>query len=67
MARTDEEKLKILLELIEKKAKESSFYEDPESDLYSCSGGNIDDAFSIGSDDGEICFAKKLLDSIKDD
>lgn len=33
-------------------------------DLYGCCGGNIDDAYSLGCDEGEIMLAKEIIEDI---
>jgi hypothetical protein len=39
--------------------------EDEDSSVYDCCGGNIDDAYSAGCEDGEVIFARQLLEMIK--
>jgi hypothetical protein len=35
--------------------------DDEDFDLYDCSGGNIDDAYVMGSDHKEVLLARELL------
>jgi hypothetical protein len=48
---------KILEELAIKKA----HTDNPEFMVYDWAGGNIDDAYQLGYDDGEICLARTVL------
>lgn len=45
-----EEKYKLLVEKITKRAEQNICREEEDFDLYSCCGGNYDDAYSIGVD-----------------
>jgi hypothetical protein len=56
-----EEKYKLLVEKITKRAEQNIRREEEDFDLYSYCGGNYDDAYSIGVRDGEIQFARDLL------
>lgn len=38
-----------------------AFSDDMEFNAYDCSGGNYDDAYAYGVEDGKILFARKLL------
>ena len=53
------------LEELEKHIREianlESYSDEEEFDPYGWSGGNIDDAFYCGQEDGEIQFARELL------
>ena len=49
-----------VLELIRKKAAMKTLYEEDE-DMDFTFGGNFDDAFSAGCDEGEILMARTLL------
>jgi hypothetical protein len=53
-----------MLEMIEEKANEKMLSEDPNFDPNDFSGGNFDDAFNNGMEDGQIAFATDLLNAI---
>ena len=54
------EKLK---QFLQKKASSGKHLSDEEYDINSASGGNIDDAYSYGQDDGEVDLAQHILDT----
>jgi len=57
------EKLAVRIkEMAEKKAR----LDNDDFNINDWSGGNIDDAYSMGCDDGEILFARELLAMIED-
>jgi len=49
-----------LIALINAKAAEKARGDNDEFNAMDWSGGNFDDAYSIGTDDGEIFFARQL-------
>ena len=51
-----------IIELIEQVAKKPTYSDDDDFVVDDCAGGNVDDAFSCGMDEGEILFARKLLE-----
>jgi len=51
-------------ETLELYAKKKAAFDDPSFSTFDYSGGNIDDAYSLGLDDGEISFARELLKKI---
>jgi len=54
-------KLAKILELIEKKSQLKTMSDShPDSNVFDISGGNYDDAYGLGVDDGEISFAREL-------
>jgi hypothetical protein len=55
------DKLKAKLE--ELAAKKAGF-DNPDFNVYDWSGGNYDDAYSLGQDDGEISLARQLLEML---
>ena len=62
----NEEKLKILIDKIKQTANKTARCENPEFSAYDFSGGNYDDAYSMGCDDGEILFAQSLLEIVEE-
>jgi hypothetical protein len=61
-----------LIEFVEKKAKEKLLYEEHREEykdqgfyIDDYAGGNIDDSYSLGREDGEISFAREVLNLIK--
>lgn len=63
-----EQQLIALIERIKSEAASKSVYDDEDDDDYNpydASGGNFDDAFSNGIDEGFIMFARVLMDIIK--
>ena len=38
--------------------------DDPDFMVYDWSGGNIDDAYALGSSDGEVILARELKDTL---
>ena len=56
-----------LLQIIKNKAAEDTCHErNPGYSAYEGSGGNYDDAFYSGTQDGEIYFARELLKLLKE-
>lgn len=54
-----------VLEFVKAKAAEKTNYEaDSDFSIYDASGGNFDEAHSLGIDDGEIYFARSILKMI---
>ncbi len=53
------EELRLFLEQVA--AKGTSYDNDEDFGIYEASGNNLDDAYSIGADDGRIELAKELL------
>jgi hypothetical protein len=51
---------------IKLKSNKKSRSQDEDFNVYDWSGGNIDDAFSLGMDDGEIFFAREILKKIQE-
>ncbi len=54
-------KIEALEAYIRKIAENEALFEDVEFNPCDFSGGNFDDAYSIGVDDGEIVFARELI------
>ena len=51
-----------ILEEVKKVAERKTLYEEaPDSNPFEASGGNYDDAYGIGYDDGLIAFARFIL------
>jgi hypothetical protein len=66
MVTYSKEKIDALIQLIEKEANRETFYDDNEyGDIYDASGGNADDAYSIGEEDGKTYFARELRSFLK--
>lgn len=61
----DTEKLAKLIALIEKTAEYKACLDDADFNAYDYSGGNFDDAHSQGVRDGEILFARELMEILK--
>ena len=59
-----DEKLSLLIALINAMSKKKSNLDDPDFSVYDYSGGNFDDAYAMGCSDGEISFAKELKNII---
>ena len=55
-----------LVEMIRKEAENNIVTDDPEFDDFTF-GGNFDDAYSAGVDDGYVMFARQLLNAIQGD
>lgn len=56
-----------VLEFISKAAKRESIFDDEEFPVIDdYVGGNVDDAFHLGSSEGEILFARRILKMIVD-
>lgn len=53
--------MKQLVELLEELAKKKTWYDREDYDTQDLSGGNFDDAYSRGCDDGEVALARELL------
>ena len=53
--------MKQLIELLEELAKKKTWYDREDYDPQDLSGGNFDDAYSRGCDDGEVALARELL------
>ena len=53
--------MKQLIELLEELAKKKTLYDREDYDPQDFSGGNFDDAYSRGCDDGEVALARELL------
>lgn len=51
-----------LLEFLQEKAEGEIFEGD---DVSSASGGNFDDAYEMGVEDGEILMAQEIIDKLK--
>ncbi len=62
-----ENKVRALVERIEKEAALKSVTEDDDFNPMDYSGGNFDDAFEMGIEEGCIRFAEELLDLLNDD
>ncbi len=56
----NEELVKKLLQDIQTMANEDGVGDDPDFCASDYSGGNYDDAYSLGCDDGEIYYAREL-------
>ena len=54
-----------LLEMLRKLAGDSADCDDSDFNAMEWSGGNYDDAYSIGRDDGEILLARHILASLE--
>lgn len=54
----------ILIEKIKEVAAKKATYDDPEFSAYDYSGGNYDDAHDVGMENGEILFARVLLEML---
>lgn len=50
-----------LIDFLQRKAKQSAWFDDPEPDIMAFSGGNIDDAYTGGQQDGEVLLAREIL------
>jgi hypothetical protein len=55
------DKLQELREYLETLAKKSISSDDDEFNAYDDSGGNFDDAYNMGCEDGETLLARELL------
>ena len=55
-----------ILDLVKKKAEEEACFDKDDFTADGYSGGNFDDAYSIGCSDGEISFARELLALLED-
>lgn len=56
-----EEQIKKLVEKIEAQAAKSAHFDREDFNACDYSGGNFDDAYSLGVSDGETSFARDLL------
>mgnify|MGYP006284910695 CR=1 FL=1 len=56
----DTEKLEKILALIEKTAESDAFSDDEDFNVQDHAGGNFDDAYALGVDDGYTLFAREL-------
>ncbi len=54
-----------MLARLQKLADKQAFDDDHENVVYDYCGGNVDDAYGIGADDGEINLARAVLADIK--
>lgn len=52
-----------LLECLKERARQLTLYEHEDGNAWDASGGNYDDCYEIGADDGEIHFARYLLET----
>ena len=59
-----EQKLEILLQAIKKVAFRTIQSDNEDFDLNDYAGGNIDDAYEIGQNEGEVYFARQLLKAV---
>lgn len=50
------------LKLLKQLANQTAKSEDKDFSVYDWSGGNIDDAYSLGADEEEIYFARRILE-----
>jgi hypothetical protein len=54
-----------LLEVLRAKAIQTANFDDEEFFVDDWAGGNIDDAYTLGSSDGEIAFARQLIEILE--
>lgn len=58
---------KEMIEYLEAIAKKEALFDDMDDfDILGASGGNFDDAYQFGCDDGEISLARNLLKKYKE-
>lgn len=50
-----------IIDQLIKLAQQTAKYDDDDFNAYDYSGGNIDDAYGIGQDDGKISLARQIL------
>lgn len=62
---TAEEKLAKILAIIEPEAKKTLKSDDEDFMVDDYAGGNIDDAYSLGVDEGYTMLAKRVMEAIK--
>lgn len=55
-----------MIKKIKEKAEKTACTDNDDFNIDGYAGGNIDDAYSLGCDDGEILFARELLEMIED-
>lgn len=55
-----------LIQKIKEMAAKELATDDEDFEVDDCAGGNIDDAFSSGYEEGQISFARQLLEMIKE-
>lgn len=53
-----------VIELIEAKSLKEKGSDDEDFSINDCAGGNIDDAYFLGFDDGQISFARALKETL---
>lgn len=58
--------LKEIIKKIKEKAENTACIDNDDFNIDGYAGGNIDDAYSLGCDDGEILFARELLAMVED-
>ena len=55
-----------LIQKIKEVADKNVRSDDPDFAVYDYCGGNMDDAYSAGCEDGEVIFARQLLELLKE-
>lgn len=48
-------------EKLQEIASRNAMFDDEDCDVMDCCGGNFDDAYEVGSHDGEVALARELL------
>lgn len=56
--------LSVLLDMIKKKAKETARIDNEDFSADDYAGGNIDDAYAYGLEDGEVLFARSVIEQL---
>lgn len=59
--------IELLIKEIKQKAEQEAKFDNEGFNAYDWSGGNFDDAYSIGIEDGEVSICRRLLKYIKED